>query len=63
MSSRPDREIQEFNFNALKQIAEYCEENYTDVHVGDVDVVIGGYQKWLSENGFAIIDTKAVDKM
>ena len=56
--SLPQRAIDEFTWSSIQEVSEYCRENYAGISMVDVDVCIGGYQKWLAKNGFAIIDIK-----
>lgn len=52
---RPEEEIQKFGWHACEQIEEYCDQNYISVLSSDIGTVVGGYQKWLKENGFKIV--------
>ena len=53
----PDRLIKEFTHTkAIKPIQSYCHNNYCKVSDSDIDIVVGGYEKWLEENNFQIID-------
>lgn len=53
----PQRLVDEFGWEACKDIAKYFSGNATStIHPGDVDVVVGGYEKWLKDNNFQIID-------
>lgn len=56
---KPQRLINEFGFDATVSIKEYCRDNYVNIpSTGDIDVCIGGFERWLAENDFEIVDKR-----